>query len=173
MHTFFEMLGNFSFGDYFKRDAIQFRLGAAHQGLQAPPEKLWATVYQTDERPTRSGQDDGLPKERVVRIRRHLAGRSTSRTTFGRWPIRSLRPVQRDSSTTTAPASRRPAGLSPTRRRPLMRSGTWCSLQFNRDDKGVMHPLPKPSVDTGMGLERIAAVLQGSTRNYEIDFSRI
>jgi len=152
-------------------DAIQFGLGAAHQGLQAPAEKLWATVYQTDDEAYEIWTKTiGLPKSGWCASATSLAGRSTSRTTFGRWPIPVPAARAARSSTTTAPASRAARRAQPTRTATATsRSGTWCFMQFNRDDKGVMHPLPKPSVDTGMGLERIAAVLQGKHSNYEID----
>ena len=128
-HTFFEMLGNFSFGDYFKKDAIQFAWELLTKVYKLPADKLWTTVYQTDDEAYEIWTKTiGVPKERVVRIGESPAGRSTSRTTSGRWPTPARAGRAAKSSTTTALAL--PAAL-PARPTPTAtatsRSGTWCS----------------------------------------------
>src|SRR5918995_174039 len=170
-HTFFEMLGNFSFGDYFKRDAIQFAWELLTKVYGLAPERLWTTVYQTDDEAyelwTRM---IGVPPERCVRIGDKPGGPKYQSDNF--WQMADTRPC--------GPCSEifydhgpgidgGPPGSPGADGDRYIEIWNLVFMQFNRDDKGVMHPLPKPSVDTGMGLERIAAVLQGKHSNYEID----
>jgi alanyl-tRNA synthetase len=170
-HTFFEMLGNFSFGDYFKKDAIQFAWELLTRVYRIAPEKLWATVYHTDDEAYELWTSMiGLPKERVVRIGDKPGGQTYQSDNF--WQMADTGPC--------GPCSEifydhgpgidgGPPGSPDADGDRYIEIWNLVFMQFNRDDKGVMHPLPKPSVDTGMGLERIAAVLQGRHSNYEID----
>jgi len=170
-HTFFEMLGNFSFGDYFKKDAIQFAWELLTKVYKLPAEKLWATVYQTDDEAYElwTGMI-GLPKERVVRIGDKPGGQKYQSDNF--WQMADTGPcgpcseIFFDHGPGIAGG---PPGSPDADGDRYIEIWNLVFMQFNRDDKGVMHPLPKPSVDTGMGLERIAAVLQGKHSNYEID----
>jgi len=170
-HTFFEMLGNFSFGDYFKRDAIQFAWELLTKVYKLPPEKLWTTVYQTDDEAYEIWTKTiGLPKERVVRIGDKPGGQKYQSDNF--WQMADTGPcgpcseIFYDHGPGVAGG---PPGTPDADGDRYIEIWNLVFMQFNRDDKGVMHPLPKPSVDTGMGLERIAAVLQGKHSNYEID----
>ncbi len=171
-HTFFEMLGNFSFGDYFKKDAIQFAWELLTTVYKLPPEKLWTTVYETDDEAydlwTRViGRAEGAlhPHRRQGGRRQAPVGQFLA---DGRY--RPLRTLQRDFLTITgrvflaARLGRRDADGDR-----YIEIWNLVFMQYNRDDKGVMTPLPKPCVDTGMGLERVAAVLQHVHSNYEID----
>ncbi len=170
-HTFFEMLGNFSFGDYFKKDAIQYAWELLTKVYKLPPEKLWATVYETDDEAYElwTGMI-GLPKERVVRIGDKPGGQKYQSDNF--WQMADTGPcgpcseIFFDHGPGIAGG---PPGTPEQDGDRYIEIWNLVFMQFNRDDKGVMHPLPKPSVDTGMGLERIAAVLQGKHSNYEID----
>src|SRR5688572_7005028 len=168
-HTFFEMLGNFSFGDYFKKDAIQFAWELLTQVYGLAPEKLWATVYHTDDEAYELWTKTiGVPKERVVRI--GDKGQKYQSDNF--WQMADTGPcgpcseIFYDHGPGVAGG---PPGSPDADGDRYIEIWNLVFMQFNRDDKGVMHPLPKPSVDTGMGLERIAAVLQGKHSNYEID----
>jgi alanyl-tRNA synthetase len=170
-HTFFEMLGNFSFGDYFKKDAIQFAWELLTKVYKLPPERLWCTVYQTDDEAydlwTRT---IGVPKERVVRIGDKPGGPKYQSDNF--WQMADTGPcgpcseIFYDHGPGIAGG---PPGSADADGDRYIEIWNLVFMQFNRDEKGVLHPLPKPSVDTGMGLERIAAVLQGVHSNYEID----
>ena len=171
-HTFFEMLGNFSFGDYFKRDAIRYAWDLLTKVYGLPTEKLWITVYRTDDDAydiwTR---DIGVPKERCVRIGDRPDGGSDN---F--WQMADTGPcgpcseIFYDHGPTIAGG---PPGSGEAEGDRYIEIWNLVFMQFQReksgDDKFVMTPLPKPCVDTGMGLERIAAVLQGVHSNYEID----
>ena len=170
-HTFFEMLGNFSFGDYFKKDAIQFAWELLTKVYKLPAEKLWTTVYQTDDEAYEIWTKTiGLPKERVVRIGDKPGGQKYQSDNF--WQMADTGPcgpcseIFYDHGPGIAGG---PPGTPDADGDRYIEIWNLVFMQFNRDDKGVMHPLPKPSVDTGMGLERIAAVLQGKHSNYEID----
>ena len=170
-HTFFEMLGNFSFGDYFKRDAIQYAWELLTKVYKLPPGKLWATVYETDDEAYELWTKMiGLPKERVVRIGDKPGGQKFQSDNF--WQMADTGPcgpcseIFFDHGPGIAGG---PPGTPEQDGDRYIEIWNLVFMQFNRDDKGVMHPLPKPSVDTGMGLERIAAVLQGKHSNYEID----
>ena len=167
-HTFFEMLGNFSFGDYFKRDAIQYAWELLTGVYKLPKDKLWVTVYQTDDEAYDIWQKEiGIPKERIVRIGDKPGGGSDN---F--WQMADTGPCgpcseiffdHGDEVEGGPPGSKDADGDR------YIEIWNLVFMQFNRDDKGVLHPLPKPSVDTGMGLERIAAVMQHVHSNYEID----
>jgi alanyl-tRNA synthetase len=170
-HTFFEMLGNFSFGDYFKKDAIQFAWELLTKVYQLPPERLWTTVYQTDDEAydlwTRT---IGVPKERVVRIGDKPGGQKYQSDNF--WQMADTGPCGPCSEIFYdhgAGIAGGPPGSPDADGDRYIEIWNLVFMQYNRDDKGVMTPLPKPCVDTGMGLERIAAVLQHVHSNYEID----
>ena len=171
-HTFFEMLGNFTFGDYFKRDAIRFAWELLTKVYKLPPERLWATVYQTDDEAYDIWTKEiGVPAERV-RAHRRQAGRPEVpvRQLLADGRHRPLRPVQRDLLRPRPRRRGRPARIARRGRRPLHRDlePRVHAVQPRREGRRC-NPLPKPSVDTGMGLERIAAVLQHVHSNYEID----
>jgi alanyl-tRNA synthetase len=170
-HTFFEMLGNFSFGDYFKKDAIQFAWELLTKVYKLDRRKLWATVYQTDDEAYDLWTKViGLPKERVVRIGDKPGGQKYQSDNF--WQMADTGPCGPCSEIFYdhgAGIEGGPPGSPEADGDRYIEIWNLVFMQFNRDEQGVMHPLPKPSVDTGMGLERIAAVLQGKHSNYEID----
>ena len=162
-HTFFEMLGNFSFGDYFKRDAIRFAWELLTKVYKLPPERLWTTVYhEDDEAYDIWTKEIGVPKERCVRIGDKPGAPKYQSDNF--WQMADTGPcgpcteIFWDHGPGIAGG---PPGSTDADGDRYIEIWNLVFMQFNRDDKGVMHPLPKPSVDTGMGLERIAAVLQG------------
>jgi alanyl-tRNA synthetase len=167
-HTFFEMLGNFSFGDYFKREAIQYAWELLTGVYKLPKDKLWVTVYQTDDEAYAIwAKDIGVPADRIVRIGDNPGGGSDN---F--WQMADTGPCGPCSEIfyDHGPGVEGgPPGSKDADGDRYIEIWNLVFMQFNRDDKGVLHPLPKPSVDTGMGLERIAAVLQGVHSNYEID----
>src|SRR6185295_2150114 len=170
-HTFFEMLGNFSFGDYFKKDAITFAWELLTKVYKLPPERLWTTVYQTDDEAYELWTKViGVPPERCVRIGDKPGGQKYQSDNF--WQMADTGPCGPCSEIfydhgPGIPGG--PPGSPDADGDRYIEIWNLVFMQFNRDDKGVMHPLPKPSVDTGMGLERIAAVLQHVHSNYEID----
>jgi alanyl-tRNA synthetase len=170
-HTFFEMLGNFSFGDYFKRDAIKFawELLTVHYGL--PKEKLWTTVYETDDEAFDLWTKEiGVPAERCIRIGDKPGGRKYESDNF--WQMADTGPCGPCSEIfyDHGPAVQGgPPGSKDQDGDRYIEIWNLVFMQFNRDEAGTMHPLPKPSVDTGMGLERLTAVLQHVHSNYEID----
>jgi alanyl-tRNA synthetase len=170
-HTFFEMLGNFSFGDYFKKDAIQFAWELLTKVYGLSPDRLWTTVYQTDDEAYEIWTKAiGVPKERVVRIGDKPGGQKNQSDNF--WQMADTGPCGPCSEIfyDRGPGvSGGPPGSADADGDRYTEIWNLVFMQFNRDDKGVLHPLPKPSVDTGMGLERIAAVLQKKDSNYEID----
>jgi len=161
-HTFFEMLGNFSFGDYFKRDAIRFAWRFLTEELRLPPERLWVTVHVSDDEAEQIWIEDiGFPAERISRL---------DEDNF--WQMGDTGPCGPCSEVFYDHGPDVPGGPPGSPDDDLDRYiEIWnlVFMQFNRDASGEMNPLPKPSVDTGMGLERIAAVLQGVHSNYEID----
>ena len=169
-HTFFEMLGNFSFGDYFKRDAIKYAWELLTEVYKLPPDKLWVTVYaEDDEAFDLWTKDIGLPAERVIRIGDNKGARYAS-DNF--WMMGDTGPCGPCTEIFYDHGAHIWGGLPGSPEQDGDRYiEIWNNvfMQFNRDEHGVMHPLPKPSVDTGMGLERLAAVLQGVHGNYEID----
>jgi alanyl-tRNA synthetase len=170
-HTFFEMLGNFSFGDYFKKDAIQFAWELLTKVYGLAPERLWATVYETDDEAYELWTKTiGVPKERVVRIGDKPGGAKFQSDNF--WQMADTGPCGPCSEIfydhgPGIPGG--PPGSPDADGDRYIEIWNLVFMQYNRDDKGVMTPLPKPCVDTGMGLERIAAVLQHVHSNYEID----
>jgi len=170
-HTFFEMLGNFSFGDYFKRDAIRYAWELLTRVYRLPPERLWTTVYETDDEAYEVWTKAiGVPKERCVRIGDKPGGAKYQSDNF--WQMADTGPCGPCSEIFYdhgAGIPGGPPGSADADGDRYIEIWNLVFMQFNRDDAGVLHPLPKPSVDTGMGLERIAAVLQGVHSNYEID----
>lgn len=171
-HTFFEMLGNFSFGDYFKRDAIKFawEFLTSEQWLALPKDRLYATVYHTDDEAFDIwNKEIGLDASRIIRIGDNKGGQYAS-DNF--WAMGDTGPCGPCSEIFYDHGDHIWGGLPGT----LEEDGDrfieiWNNvfMQFNRTADGVLHPLPAPSVDTGMGLERISAVLQHVNSNYEID----
>ncbi|MBM3356871.1 MAG: alanine--tRNA ligase [Betaproteobacteria bacterium] len=170
-HTFFEMLGNFSFGDYFKRDAIRYAWELLTRVYGLTPERMWATVYHEDDEAYDIWvKEIGVPKDRCVRIGDKPGAPKYQSDNF--WQMADTGPC--------GPCSEifwdhgpgidgGPPGAKDADGDRYVEIWNLVFMQFNRDEKGVLHPLPKPSVDTGMGLERVAAVLQGVHSNYEID----
>ncbi len=170
-HTFFEMLGNFSFGDYFKREAIHYAWELVTQVYGIPKEKLWTTVYETDDEAYAIWTKEvGVPAERCVRIGDKPGGRKFESDNF--WQMADTGPcgpcseIFYDHGPGVAGG---PPGSPEADGDRYIEIWNLVFMQFNRDDSGTMHPLPKPSVDTGMGLERLTAVLQHVHSNYEID----
>jgi alanyl-tRNA synthetase len=169
-HTFFEMLGNFSFGDYFKRDAIKYAWELLTDVYKLPKDKLWVTVYaEDDEAYAIWTKEIGLGAERVIRIGDNKGARYAS-DNF--WMMGDTGPCGPCTEIFYDHGAEIPGGLPGTPEEDGDRYiEIWNNvfMQFNRDEHGTMHPLPKPSVDTGMGLERLSAVLQHVHSNYEID----
>ena len=168
-HTFFEMLGNFSFGDYFKAEAIEFAWELITKDYGLPKDKLYITVFREDDEAERLWQEvAGVPKDRIFRL--------DEKDNF--WQMGDTGPC--------GPCSEihydlGPAAAEPGREHeqfPLDGGGRYVEIwnlvfmQFNRDSSGAMTPLPHPSIDTGMGLERLAAIVQGKLSNYDIDLIR-
>src|SRR5687768_12139262 len=170
-HTFFEMLGNFSFGDYFKKDAIRFAWELLTRVYKLSPERLWATVYHSDDEAYEIWtRDIGVPHERVVRIGDKPGGQKHQSDNF--WQMADTGPCGPCSEIffDHGPGvSGGPPGSPDADGDRFIEIWNLVFMQFNRDEKGELHPLPRPSVDTGMGLERIAAVMQGKHSNYQID----
>ncbi|EPR9185740.1 alanine--tRNA ligase [Salmonella enterica subsp. enterica serovar Montevideo] len=174
-HTFFEMLGNFSFGDYFKHDAIQFawELLTGENWFALPKERLWVTVYETDDEAYEIWEKEvGIPRERIIRIGDNK-GAPYASDNF--WQMGDTGPCgpcteifydHGDHIWGGPPRSPEEDGDR------YIEIWNIVFMQFNRQADGTMEPLPKPSVDTGMGLERIAAVLQHVNSNYDIDLFR-
>ncbi|WP_035384764.1 alanine--tRNA ligase [Ferriphaselus sp. R-1] len=169
-HTFFEMLGNFSFGDYFKREAIQYAWELLTEVYKLPKDKLTVTVYaEDDEAYDIWANEVGVPRERIIRIGDNKGARYASDNfwmmgdTGPCGPCTEIFYDHGDHIWGGPPGSPEEDGDR------FIEIWNNVFMQFNRDEAGVMHPLPKPSVDTGMGLERISAVLQHVHANYEID----
>jgi alanyl-tRNA synthetase len=169
-HTFFEMLGNFSFGDYFKHDAIRYAWELLTVVFKLPAEKLYVTVYaEDDEAYDIWTKEVGVPADRVIRIGDNKGARYAS-DNF--WMMGDTGPCGPCTEIFYDHGEHIWGGLPGSADEDGDRYiEIWNNvfMQFNRDEAGLMHPLPKPSVDTGMGLERISAVLQGVHANYEID----
>jgi len=169
-HTFFEMLGNFSFGDYFKRDAIRYAWELLTGVYGLPKDKLWVTVYAEDDEAYDIWKTQiGVPPERIVRVGDNKGGRYASDNFWmmgDTGPCGPCTEVFYDHGPGIAGG---PPGSPDEDGDRYIEIWNLVFMQFNRDEAGVMHKLPKPSVDTGMGLERITAVLQGVHSNYEID----
>jgi alanyl-tRNA synthetase len=170
-HTFFEMLGNFSFGDYFKQDAIRYAWELLTKVYKLVPERLWVTVYHTDDEAYGLWADDiKVPRERIVRVGDKPGGQKYQSDNF--WQMADTGPcgpcseIFYDHGPGIAGG---PPGSPDADGDRYIEIWNLVFMQYDRDAKGVLTPLPKPCVDTGMGLERIAAVLQGKHSNYEID----
>ncbi len=169
-HTFFEMLGNFSFGDYFKEDAIQFAWELLTKVFKLPKDKLWVTVYaEDDEAYDIWAKKIGVPKERIVRIGDNKGARYASDNFWMMGDTGPCGPCTEIFYDHGPEIAGGPPGSPEEDGDRFIEIWNNVFMQFNRDEAGEMHPLPKPSVDTGMGLERIAAVLQHVHSNYEID----
>ena len=166
-HTFFEMLGNFSFGDYFKQDAIRYAWGFLTEELKLPVDKLWITVFREDDEAFALWRDEvGLAEERIIRM--------DERDNF--WSMGDTGPcgpcseIHIDQGEDMACGPDCGIGRCDCDR--YLELWNLVFMQFNRDAEGTLTPLPKPSIDTGMGLERIAAVVQGVRSNYDCDLLR-
>jgi len=169
-HTFFEMLGNFSFGDYFKRDAIKFAWELLTEVYKLPKDKLWVTVYQEDDEAFGIwAKEMGVPESRIVRIGDNKGARYASDNFWQMADTGPCGPCSEIFYDHGPDVWGGPPGSPEQDGDRYIEIWNLVFMQFNRDEAGVLHPLPKPCVDTGMGLERIAAVLQHVHSNYEID----
>jgi len=169
-HTFFEMLGNFSFGDYFKRDALAYAWELLVDHFKLPKDKLWVTVYDEDDEAYAIWRDTiGVPAERIVRIGDNKGARYASDNFWMMGDTGPCGPCSEIFYDHGEGIPGGPPGSADADGDRYIEIWNNVFMQFNRDEAGVMHKLPKPSVDTGMGLERVAAVLQGVHSNYEID----
>ncbi len=169
-HTFFEMLGNFSFGDYFKKDAIHYAWELLTVHFKLPPDKLWATVYAEDDEAYDIWRKDiGLPAERIVRIGDNKGGRYMSDNFWMMGDTGPCGPCSEIFYDHGPEVAGGPPGSPEQDGDRYIEIWNNVFMQFNRTEDGVMHKLPKPSVDTGMGLERLTAVLQHVHSNYQID----
>ena len=169
-HTFFEMLGNFSFGDYFKRDAIKYAWELLTEVYKLPKDKLTVTVYaEDDEAYDIWTKEIGVPVERVIRIGDNKGARYASDNFWMMGDTGPCGPCTEIFYDHGEHIWGGPPGSPEEDGDRFIEIWNNVFMQFNRDEAGVMHPLPKPSVDTGMGLERISAVLQHVHANYEID----
>ena len=169
-HTFFEMLGNFSFGDYFKKDAIQFAWDLLTQVFELPKDKLLVTVYAEDDEAYAIWKDQiGVPANRIIRIGDNKGARYASDNFWMMGDTGPCGPCTEIFYDHGEHIPGGPPGSPDEDGDRFIEIWNNVFMQFNRDEAGNMHPLPKPSVDTGMGLERIAAVLQHVHSNYEID----
>jgi len=174
-HTFFEMLGNFSFGDYFKRDAITFAWTflTSDKWLNLPKEKLWVTVYATDDEAYDIWTKEvGVPAERMVRIGDNKGAPYASDNFWTMGDTGPCGPCTEIFYDHGADIWGGPPGSPEEDGDRYIEIWNNVFMQFNRTADGVLHPLPAPSVDTGMGLERVSAVLQHVHSNYEIDLFR-
>src|SRR5574343_1628176 len=169
-HTFFEMLGNFSFGDYFKHDAITFAWELLTEHFKLPKDKLWVTVYsEDDEAYDIWNQVVGVPAERIVRIGDNKGARYMSDNFWMMGDTGPCGPCSEIFYDHGPEVAGGPPGSPDEDGDRYIEIWNNVFMQFNRTEDGTMHRLPKPSVDTGMGLERLAAVLQHVHSNYEID----
>jgi len=169
-HTFFEMLGNFSFGDYFKRDAITYAWTLLTEVYGLPKEKLWVTVYQEDDEAYDIwAQEIGVPRERIIRIGDNKGARYASDNFWQMADTGPCGPCSEIFYDHGPDIWGGPPGSPEEDGDRYIEIWNLVFMQFERDAQGTMHPLPKPCVDTGMGLERISAVLQHVHSNYEID----
>ncbi|MFW6836051.1 alanine--tRNA ligase [Enterobacter hormaechei] len=171
-HTFFEMLGNFSFGDYFKHDAIQYawELLTGENWFNLPKERLWVTVYETDDEAFDIWEKEvGIPRERIIRIGDNKGAPYASDNFWQMGDTGPCGPCTEIFYDHGDHIWGGPPGSAEEDGDRYIEIWNIVFMQFNRQADGTMEPLPKPSVDTGMGLERIAAVLQHVNSNYEID----
>lgn len=170
-HTFFEMLGNFSFGDYFKRDAINYAWTFLTEVLQLPKEKLWVTIYDTDDEAADIWLNEvGINKDCFTRIGDKKGGKKNESDNF--WSMGDTGPcgpcteIFYDHGEDIAGG---PPGTPEEDGDRYIEIWNLVFMQYDRDKDGNLNPLPKPSVDTGMGLERLAAIMQDGHSNYDID----
>ncbi|MBE9562770.1 MAG: alanine--tRNA ligase, partial [Proteobacteria bacterium] len=162
-HTFFEMLGNFSFGDYFKREAIQFAWEFLTEVIKLPPEKLWITVYEQDD----EAADIWLTEIKIDPSRFSRCGKADNFWSMGdTGPCGPCSEIFYDHGSEIVGG---PPGTPEADGDRYIEIWNLVFMQYNRDAKGEITPLPKPSVDTGMGLERLAAIMQNVHNNYDID----
>jgi alanyl-tRNA synthetase len=171
-HTFFEMLGNFSFGDYFKHDAINYawELLTGENWFNLPKEKLWVTVYETDDEAFEIWEKEvGVPKERIIRIGDNKGGAFASDNFWQMGDTGPCGPCTEIFYDHGDHIWGGPPGSAEEDGDRYIEIWNLVFMQFNRQADGTMLPLPKPSVDTGMGLERITAVMQHVNSNYDID----
>jgi alanyl-tRNA synthetase len=167
-HTFFEMLGNFSFGDYFKRDAIEFAWDLLVNELKLPLERLWFSVYKDDDEAAQLWEEIGAPKERILRF-----GEKDNFWQMGdTGPCGPCSEIHYYMGEDPSDPSKNRAEFVNGPGDTTMEIWNLVFMQFDRDKDGTLTPLPKPSVDTGMGLERVAVVLQGVKSNYDTDLIR-
>jgi alanyl-tRNA synthetase len=170
-HTFFEMLGNFSFGDYFKRDAIHFAWEFLTEVMELPPEKLWVTVYQDDDEAADVWlKEIKVDSARFSRIGDKPGGKQYESDNF--WAMGDTGPCGPCSEIFYDHGPEIPGGPPGTPGEDgdrYIEIWNLVFMQYDRTPDGILNPLPKPSVDTGMGLERLAAVMQGVHNNYDID----
>ena len=170
-HTFFEMLGNFSFGDYFKRDAINYAWTFLTEVLELPKEKLWVTIYDTDDEAENIWLNEiGINKDCFTRIGDKKGGKKNESDNF--WSMGDTGPcgpcteIFYDHGKEIAGG---PPGTPEEDGDRYIEIWNLVFMQYDRDKDGKLNPLPKPSVDTGMGLERLAAIMQNGHSNYDID----
>lgn len=169
-HTFFEMLGNFSFGDYFKRDAIHYAWELLTKVYQLPDERLWVTVYQDDDEAFEIWANEvGVPVDRIIRIGDNKGARYASDNFWQMADTGPCGPCSEIFYDHGPEVWGGPPGSPEQDGDRYIEVWNLVFMQFERDESGTLTPLPKPCVDTGMGLERIAAVLQHVHSNYEID----
>ena len=169
-HTFFEMLGNFSFGDYFKKDAINFAWTFLTGVLKLPKDKLWVTVYASDDEAYDIWtQDVGVPAERMIRIGDNKGAPYASDNFWTMGDTGPCGPCTEIFYDHGPEIWGGPPGSPDEDGDRYIEIWNNVFMQFNRTADGVLHPLPAPSVDTGMGLERISAVMQHVNSNYDID----
>ncbi|MBW8779349.1 MAG: alanine--tRNA ligase, partial [Burkholderiales bacterium] len=169
-HTFFEMLGNFSFGDYFKKDAISYAWELLTVHFKLPADKLWVTVYAEDDEAYEIwNKTVGVPAERIVRIGDNKGARYASDNFWMMGDTGPCGPCTEIFYDHGPEIEGGPPGSPGEDGDRYIEIWNNVFMQFNRTEDGVMHKLPKPSVDTGMGLERLTAVLQHVHSNYEID----
>ncbi len=165
-HTFFEMLGNFSFGDYFKRDAIKLAWDLVTEGYGLPVERLWFTVYTDDDEAFALWQEVGAPAERILRF-----GEKDNYWAMGETgPCGPCSEIHYDRGPDPHAPGRGALVNGPGD--DIMEIWNLVFMQFDRDADGTLHPLPRPSIDTGMGLERVASILQNGATNYDTDLFR-
>ncbi|MFN3595312.1 MAG: alanine--tRNA ligase, partial [Thiobacillaceae bacterium] len=172
-HTFFEMLGNFSFGDYFKDLAIEYAWEFLTGVLGIPPARLWVTVYQDDDEAYDIWANAiGIPPERLIRIGDNKGAKYHSDNFWQMGDTGPCGPCTEIFYDHGPEVAGGPPGSAEADGDRYIEIWNVVFMQYDRDEAGVLHPLPKPSVDTGMGLERISAVMQGVHSNYEIDLFR-
>ena len=173
-HTFFEMLGNFSFGDYFKKEAIQFAWSLLTEAYGLEKDRLWVTVYHTDDEAAAIWMNDiGLEEKRIIRIGDKPGGTAFESDNF--WAMGDTGPCGPCTEIFYDHGAQHEGGLPGSADEDgdrYVEIWNLVFMQFDRAADGTLNPLPKPCVDTGMGLERVAAVLQGVHSNYDIDLSK-